>query len=890
MLVQGPFLEDQVKVALLPTVYHYEASLAVPNTDPARPRGGRAREIDPRTLRNVGQWPCSSTVKKRFNVDAGAGWVPIFISVCSLDEDASQLDNFIHLTKPIKRVNEKKDFRRTFALSISLERIVDTFQETCQAANYVKVKKCFILAEIAYRESHQHFPHIVIKFHKMTVVQPSKDALPSSFGVANSVRECPDYLILVAKHPHVQREISSLDAHVAEWQSIDISMQFQSVFREVQHRSEILKRLEVLTANNRAVKSALWKSMNCFKVLVREIEDSFETVRRFTNQILYPRKPRTEAQLAAVVGLEESHPLVKKPRKISRKHALLMIRYGRLTIRLLTVMIFDTEQIVSRDKLFQKLSTYGYKELIKSKYYSWGPFDDVFEQVLIAGLSLECLLRGPAVKADSVEVSIPPAQKLVGSPHVQGLAKLLNDFHVLPRADTLQKSVSISETESSTSTLEPPTPASAWASTPFRILPGSKMRRRSIVETSKAFASFPHAFETLSQSNATSASSFNTFSQTSSETLASRSGYRRSRLTGAVSQELHEPARLCPDMAENQSTSNTGGAIAYLGHFGRVDLWNAQWHTRTKSAFGLQDKITRDAARARDMRANTAAAEINATSQQKPAKAVTFDCILDKTMLLALPVPPLPADRPTTIGPWLSDTDDDDDGFDAKVLDLICSDKNSSSAYPTPRQFECVDMSPNQPSLEALKVHEEFRLCAVDSTVLLWELGFTARKHESAALVFDNLMVAHWLPKDRAEICGWFPNFGGLSSCIHLIVSILNSCNDLNDSPEFIAEQSSEGAGEVTLQNSTISKFSELLNPSLLANLYRVVLLVNHVLLDLSSAKSVFQSLKSEFKYELTRKAIWSRFGHDPRSISQAVFVELGRLVDGYEEAVAGGL
>ncbi|KAJ3114799.1 hypothetical protein HK100_001553 [Physocladia obscura] len=418
-------------------------------------------------------------------------------------------------------------------------------------------------------------------------------------------------------------KFQQLERNLEQKERLNFAQNIESQLKDIQSKAHILKLISEIGISNRAVKNVFWKSLVSYKFLMDEIEFLFIIIKKFADAQLYPQSKRTQAQLAAQVGLEEQIR-IKQPEVISQACVLFAIRYLRRCIQLLTMMLFDTEQVLSRANLFTLLSPYGFGDLVK---------------ILIAGSSLEALIRGPTIPAlNQTKQHKLQFESIRAKTH--GLTRLLDDLHILQQssiASTHSDNASLASEISQTSiqVQPPPPPPSTWSSIPVRFMYGTKSRNRN---TASAFASCADS----NTNNAVSSATIFDLTTTTSTATISESGSRINISNSSLS------------VAGNQYNMNSNQV--YTGDSGRRDLWNAKWHENTKSAFMLQKKIENVAQRQRKIQQNQIMEAMTSTiggAQNKPKiqMKVKFD-LLDATTLLSLPLPPLPPDRPPILDPW----------------------------------------------------------------------------------------------------------------------------------------------------------------------------------------------------------------------------------------------
>ncbi|ORY43800.1 hypothetical protein BCR33DRAFT_249755 [Rhizoclosmatium globosum] len=213
MLIQCPSITtDQVKVAILPLVFQREASLVGDNPqEPVEKVGDTRRdsflrrgslfgspavaqppeklkkhEIDPSHLKGTELWPLEEGQGgNSADRDIGAGWVPIYVSFCSLTDNLLYEDNryviitdhHIHVTKPILW-ERKVDFQHAFEHSIRIDRIIYAKAE---------VRRCHTF--------HAPFQHLVIKHKEMSLIKPPGVRMPlRHYSVCNTVGNCKPIL------------------------------------------------------------------------------------------------------------------------------------------------------------------------------------------------------------------------------------------------------------------------------------------------------------------------------------------------------------------------------------------------------------------------------------------------------------------------------------------------------------------------------------------------------------------------------------------------------------------------------------------------------------------------------------------------------------------------
>ncbi|ORY43799.1 OPT-domain-containing protein [Rhizoclosmatium globosum] len=153
---------------------------------------------------------------------------------------------------------------------------------------------------------------------------------------------------------------------------------------------------------------------------------------------------------------------------------------------------------------------------------------------------------------------------------------------------------------------------------------------------------------------------------------------------------------------------------------------------------------------------------------------------------------------------------------------------------------------------------------------MLWELCFISRLESNCAIEFDATIRKHWIGHLENQKCGWFPAVGGMSACMGFVIAILHKDLDATMLNEMGSDDSLGLSFGIT-ETKTIL-FSELLPPRVLSILYRVVLLINHVLFDVDGVKPNLQFWDEEFKFLLTKDLIRQKFGHDARPIAQTSF------------------
>ncbi|KAJ3240308.1 hypothetical protein HDU78_002334 [Chytriomyces hyalinus] len=1069
--------EDQIKISLLPIVFQREAHLAadpqlqISNAtsshlppeaqlrksaadrrkrsdarklsiapaaaaSPSRnaPQLVNHEELDPHHLKGTEFWPFADGHGASRTRDVGAGWVPIYVSQCSLinnlllseklvkedDRHVIITDHHIHVTKAFIR-EKKDDYLSAFEFSIRISRIVDV-----QSGN----SSHFLFQ--------QALPEVIIQYQEMTLIKAPGIRIPAqNYSVSNAI--CRDSKVIIrTSQPHwklpqyikraqTNSHIRSLFTTAAYHDSLDVDKfhrleqklikfaklnpkgSLKSHLKNIQHKAHIVKEIGGLSASNRAVKGAFWTSLETYKFLFDEIEAAFLIVKRFIEEQLVskPRR-RSEAQLAALVGLR-NHPTMEKAETVSEEHALLLIRYLRRCTQLMTLAMFDVEQVASRVNVFRMASPYGFCDLIK------------ISSVMIAGSTLESFLRGPSsgnIQHEKISVDTPKT--------VQGLAKLMGDLKLVRNSGHGSNASDIGSIRE-----EQPPPPSAWASVPVRNMPGTRNgRSRAALEgTAAAFSSWSDARPLFQLSDSqtsfnnasasTSASNMhlslssmpsllpgNEFQESSSSLKSeSYSGYRRQRgptspiqpddrnntmdslddigeantlkdgalevpPSATASALAEQPASPKPKQSESsmsyvkarrfsflanatprvslthrnsfetnspQEIHRESDSVIYTGDIGRIDLWNARYHSGTKSAFRIQHTI--DSAMKRENRrlqkevADSLLLRSSLSSPRggKMGGKVTFD-VLDVTTLLSLPLPPLPPVRPPTIDPWEQENikqlqkgmlgdlmDDDNDPVElsnqaAALLNSTASMTVFSGStgiafqngYPSVDQFQRADFHPRVPLPRFESVHSSFLLAIVDVTGLLWELCFASQLDESnqVGTEMDILMLEQWVGSDKQKECGWFPAVGGLSVAMHFVVTVV--CPDFNktatldgltnaDLMEDLMSENSERTenqeqlpkNEVTWGVAPESEepspvFSDLLPPRILVGLYRALLLIHHTVLIAGGScgrEAPLEFWEEEFEYVLTPKAVRSMFGHDARPISQAISDLLLQLI-----------
>ncbi|KAJ3083195.1 hypothetical protein HDU99_000343 [Rhizoclosmatium hyalinum] len=428
----------KVKVAILPLVFQREASLVVDNPqEPVEKVGDTRRdsflrrgslfgspavaqppeklkkhEIDPSHLKGTELWPLEEGQGgNSADRDIGAGWVPIYE---------------MSLIKP---PGVRMPLRHYSVCNTVETLVLRTSIKVWELPRYLSRARINSNIRSLFTTAVYHDIHELERFHE-------------------------------------------LEAKLEAIGRLDPAKKLKHHLDDIQKKAVLLRKIAEIANANRAVKSAFWKSMIGYRFLMDEIEACFTIVKKFTEQTLYPRKKRSEAELAALVGLKPDYPGLKRPSTVSEEYVLLAIRYNRKCIQLFTIMIFDTEQVPARTNIFRQLSPYGFTDLAL---------------VLIAGSSLEAHLRGPTFKHLSKEIQEP---KKVQDKPLGGFTKLLDDLRVLPRASVVSN-YSDSVSVSSEQPMEPAAPPSPWATAPVRFVPGTKNRNRaSLLGTSAAFASW----------------------------------------------------------------------------------------------------------------------------------------------------------------------------------------------------------------------------------------------------------------------------------------------------------------------------------------------------------------------------------------------------------------
>ncbi|KAI9345221.1 hypothetical protein BDR26DRAFT_856555, partial [Obelidium mucronatum] len=552
--------------------------------------------------------------------------------------------------------------------------------------------------------------------------------------------------------------------------------------------------------------------------------------------------------------------------------------------------------------LFQQLSPYGFVDFVK---------------ILVAGVSIEAYLRGPTIR----DLNLTKSGKGIENSEKTtfGLTKYLDDLKVLPRASIASNQSSgsgVSEEQ-----VEAPPPPSPWATVPVRFIPGAKNRNRSAIQgTAAAFASWTDSRTgTLPPSsldltgNLESISSIyendsmrETSAQTSSRSIertstGSRSSYQRKRAS-KISQTSNSATASFSSYSSLEKLSNGDSIPAqnvsfiYTGDSARMDLWKAKYHRNTKSAFKIQNKIEEDLKRDRSRKQKQVLDDLQSNFKPTTPLKVKFD-VLDVTTLLSLPLPPLPVERAPAIDPWEECSSDDNDSCDTNprlnnqaatmlksafsFANINMQKSNLSNGYPSFDQFDAADLHPKRVPPQTKVVHSTFRLCAIDSAALLWELGFLSKLESNAAAQFDTILREHWVGNLQYKNDGWFPVVGGMAPCFDFIVTILHKDFD-TETNTFQSGNTSASLEDlsVSIKETRTTLFTELLPPRVLSVLYRVVLLINHILVDVKGPSLDLSFWDAEFKYLLTPEIIRKRFGHDARPIAQSVSDELLKLTD----------
>ncbi|KAJ3409680.1 hypothetical protein HDU80_010515 [Chytriomyces hyalinus] len=1013
--------EDQIKISLLPIVFQREAHLAAdpqlqisnatsshlpPEAQLRKSAADRRKRSDARKLSIA---PAAAASPSRN--------APQLVNHEELDphhlkEDDRHViitDHHIHVTKAFIR-EKKDDYLSAFEFSIRISRIVDV-----QSGN----SSHFLFQ--------QALPEVIIQYQEMTLIKAPGVRIPAqNYSVSNAISKViirtsqphwklPQYIKRAQTNSHIRSLFTTaayhdsldvdkfhrLEQKLIKFAKLNPKGSLKSHLKNIQHKAHIVKEIGGLSASNRAVKGAFWTSLETYKFLFDEIEAAFLIVKRFIEEQLVskPRR-RSEAQLAALVGLR-NHPTMEKAETVSEEHALLLIRYLRRCTQLMTLAMFDVEQVASRVNVFRMASPY-------------------VSSVMIAGSTLESFLRGPSsgnIQHEKISVDTPKT--------VQGLAKLMGDLKLVRSSGHGSNASDIGSIRE-----EQPPPPSAWASVPVRNMPGTRNgRSRAALEgTAAAFSSWSDARPLFQLSDSqtsfnnasasTSASNMhlslssmpsllpgNEFQESSSSLKSeSYSGYRRQRgptspiqaddrnntmdslddigeannlKDGAL--EVPPPATASalaeqpasPKTKQNESSMShvkarrfsflanatprvslthrnsfetnsqeihrESDSVIYTGDIGRIDLWNARYHSGTKSAFRIQHTI--DSAMKRENRrlqkevADSLLLRSSLSSPRggKMGGKVTFD-VLDVTTLLSLPLPPLPPVRPPTVDPWEQENikqlqkgmlgdliNDDNDPVELSNQAAALLNSTASMAvfsgstgiafqngYPSVDQFQRADFHPRVPLPRFESVHSSFLLAIVDVTGLLWELCFASQLDESNQVgsEMDILMLEQWVGSDKQKECGWFPAVGGLSVAMHFVVTVV--CPDFNktatldgltnaDLMEDLMSENSEGTenqeqlpkNEVTWDVAPESEepspvFSDLLPPRILVGLYRALLLIHHTVLIAGGScgrEAQLEFWEEEFEYVLTPKAVRSMFGHDARPISQAISDLLLQLI-----------
>ena len=131
----------------------------------------------------------------------------------------------------------------------------------------------------------------------------------------------------------------------------------ESFVEKLQQKISILKDMEVMCTWNRSIKAAFWKSFGGFKFIFDDIENCFTLVKRFAEEYVLwqPSKKKTKAQQAALVGLKNHSKVVPVSERISESACIFTVKYLNKCLRVLSCMLFDSEQIKERLHIFKAL-------------------------------------------------------------------------------------------------------------------------------------------------------------------------------------------------------------------------------------------------------------------------------------------------------------------------------------------------------------------------------------------------------------------------------------------------------------------------------------------------------------------------------------------------------
>ncbi|KAJ3242185.1 hypothetical protein HDU81_006597 [Chytriomyces hyalinus] len=840
-------------------------SIASPSaTTPSKnaPQLVNHEELDALHLKGTEFWPFADGHGASRTRDVGAGWL-------GKEDDRHVIitDHHIHVTKAFIR-EKKDDYLTAFEFSIRISRIVDV-----QSGN-----SSHFLFQQALPEVIIQYQEMTLIKAPGTLIPAQNYSVSNAISkviirTSQSHWKLPQYIKRAQTNSHIRGlfttaayhdaqdvdKFHSLEQKLIKFARLNPKGSLKSHLKDIQHKAHIVKDIGGLSASNRAVKGAFWTSLEAYKFLFDEIEAALLIVKRFTEEQLVskPRR-RSEAQLAAIVGLR-NHPTIQKAETVSEEHALLLIRYLRRCTQLMTLAI-----------------PYGFCDLIKImiagstlESFLRGPSSAIIQHEKISvdtpktvqGLAklmgdLKLVRKpGPGSTASdpgSIREEQPPppsawatvpVRNMPGTRNGRSRATLEGTAAAFSSWSDARPFIQLSDSQTSFNNASASTSASNMHLSLNSM--GNEFQESSSSLKSESYSGYRRqrgptspiqaddrnntmdSLDDIGDANTLKVGALEVAPSASAiaEHAVSPKPKRNEASSRVKARRFSFLANASPRISltlRNSSETNTplethreSDSVIYTGDIGRADLWNARYHSGTKSAFHIQQTI--DSAMKREHRrlqkevADSLLPHSSLSSPRggKLGGKVTFD-VLDVTTLLSLPLPPLPPVRPPTVDPWeqenlkelqkgrlgdLMDADNDPVELSNQAAALLNSTASMAiisgstaalygipfqNGYPTVDQFQRADFHPRVPLPRFESVHSSFLLATVDITGLLWELCFASQLDESSQVgsEMDILMLEQWVGSDKQKDCGWFPAVGGLSVAMHFVVTVV--CPDFN--------------------------------------------------------------------------------------------------------------